>query len=966
MKFVNPWMLVLVALVPVAGAWWVFLRARAEKRLSGLVAPALQGRLLPRNPRLFNLQAALLLAGLALVLFAAARPQKMQARTRNVVVALDVSRSMLAADVRPNRLERAKADVADLIDSLEGDRCALVAFRRTGVLLCPLTTDHGFLRSTLESATPESAPRGETDLGSAIRTSLDALDPAADDHNAIILISDGGDLRGGARDAARLAAKRNVPVFTVGLGNPRAETAIPDASGSGSQQYQGKAVTTKLEEAALAEIAKLSGGRYVPLATAGTAETTLGAIYRRFLRQVAAKEQAEEEELRATERFGIFLVPGLLLVLLAGMFSRGRFAGRVARKALGAWCLVLGAWCLLVPRQAFADTNTSYQLQEPETQSPSTNHEAPSTKHQALGTKHQAPSTPLDDREIWNQGVDYYRAGDWTNALATLQPLMLSRTHGARASEVVGAILNANAKRELAQAKSAQGVHAEDATLAPLRRAFSARNEGAWAMQRALRAAPDDPRANRNFSRAMDGLKELRDELHVEEVLAKAKGKDPKAQMAEAAREALALLKEQASVLTNEAGVAVARSEALAKRAETLADALIPLKRTVLESVTNEQQAAEIVGDVEATRDATLRAADQLADLSSDAALSLSTSENAFHRYWKGLLDPGGALEEAVGAQSNAVARAEKVNGRDWQQEALDFTQIFGTRFPEWVKQQCAQDMSFKSNEPPYTVRVAQEIGNAAQEIVKKQQALLKEPKDEDAAVAVAGLTRVRDRFGLLAADPRQLVAADILMQTNAYNDVKRTDGFSWQKDAYDHTRAFRARFPAWAQQKEQEIQQKIQNGDTNAVPFTKEQQAEVAALAAAVEKKQHLCLEKELPPEQLDAIGKLERIRELLPKDPNGGGQNNQQQQQQQNQDQNKDQDKKDNQDQQQDQQNQDEQKDDQQQQQEQKPQAEEPKDDKEVEELLRKAQERSDEHENDKKMRMRKMPPSPNERDW
>ena len=71
---------------------------------------------------------------------------------------------------------------------------------------------------------------------------------------------------------------------------------------------------------------------FVPLATAGTAETTLGAIYRRFLRQVAAKEQAEEEELRATERFGMFLVPGLLLVLFAGMLSRGRFAGRTARK----------------------------------------------------------------------------------------------------------------------------------------------------------------------------------------------------------------------------------------------------------------------------------------------------------------------------------------------------------------------------------------------------------------------------------------------------------------------------------------------------------------------------------------------------------------------------------------------------------------------------------------------------------
>ena len=339
MKFVNPWMLVLVALVPVAGAWWTFLRARAEKRLNGLVAPALQGRLLPRNPRLFNVQAALMLVGLALVLFASARPQwghsaqKMQARTRNVVVALDVSRSMLATDVRPNRLERAKADIADLVDSLEGDRCALVAFRQKGVLLCPLTTDRAFLRSALETATPESAPRGETDLGAAIRTSLQALDPAMDDHHAIILISDGGDLRNNAFAYAHAAKKRGIPIFTVGLGDPRRESTIPDPSGKGVQMFKGQPVKVRLEESALREIASASGGRYVPLATAGTAETTLGAIYRRFLRQVAAKEQAEEEEMRSTERFGVFLLPGLLLLLAAACFSRGRFAGdRVRRK----------------------------------------------------------------------------------------------------------------------------------------------------------------------------------------------------------------------------------------------------------------------------------------------------------------------------------------------------------------------------------------------------------------------------------------------------------------------------------------------------------------------------------------------------------------------------------------------------------------------------------------------------------
>ena len=250
-------------------------------------------------------------------------------RSRNVVIAIDVSRSMLAEDVRPNRLGRAKADVADLVDSLEGDRCALVAFRRKGVVICPLTTDHGYLRSALEQLSPESAPRGETDLGAAIRASLDALDPAADDHNAIILISDGGDLRGEAIANAELAKKRGIPIFTVGIGDPKRGATIPAENGRGELVFEGKPVKVKLEERALKAVSEASRGRYVPLATAGTAETTLGAIYRRFLRQVAAKEQNEEAE-RAAERYQVFLVPGLALLIAGAALSRGRFARRNA------------------------------------------------------------------------------------------------------------------------------------------------------------------------------------------------------------------------------------------------------------------------------------------------------------------------------------------------------------------------------------------------------------------------------------------------------------------------------------------------------------------------------------------------------------------------------------------------------------------------------------------------------------
>ena len=328
MRFVNQAFLLLAALVPLAGLWWAFLRARREKALARLTLAV------PKAPAA-GLQLGLVVAGLVLVLLAAARPQwgqtteRVVERSRNVVVAIDVSRSMLAEDVRPNRLGRAKADVADLVDSLEGDRCALVAFRRKGVVICPLTTDHGYLRSALEQLSPESAPRGETDLGAAIRASLDALDPAADDHNAIILISDGGDLRGEAIANAELAKKRGIPIFTVGIGDPKRGAAIPAENGRGELVFEGKPVKVKLEERALKAVSEASRGRYVPLATAGTAETTLGAIYRRFLRQVAAKEQNEEAE-RAAERYQVFLVPGLALLIAGAALSRGRFARRNA------------------------------------------------------------------------------------------------------------------------------------------------------------------------------------------------------------------------------------------------------------------------------------------------------------------------------------------------------------------------------------------------------------------------------------------------------------------------------------------------------------------------------------------------------------------------------------------------------------------------------------------------------------
>lgn len=338
MRFVYPFFLVLAALVPVVGMLWSFLRARRTKALSRLTLSV------PKAGA-DGFQLAVFVIGLILVLLAAARPrwgrvtEKTVERSRNVVVAIDVSRSMLAADVRPNRLERVKADVADLIDSLAGDRCALVAFRRTGVVICPLTTDHGYLRSALEQMSVDSAPRGSTDYSSAIRAALDALDPAADDHNAIILISDGEEnpddeksYRAAIDRTLEIAAERKVPVFTVGIGDPHVGSTIPTDDGKDVFKFKGQVVKVRLVERTLKHIAERTRGRYVSLATDGMAETTLGAIYRRILRQVAAAEQNEESE-RAAERFEIFLLPGLVLLIVGAALSRGRYAksGRRAK-----------------------------------------------------------------------------------------------------------------------------------------------------------------------------------------------------------------------------------------------------------------------------------------------------------------------------------------------------------------------------------------------------------------------------------------------------------------------------------------------------------------------------------------------------------------------------------------------------------------------------------------------------------
>ncbi|MCA1810257.1 MAG: VWA domain-containing protein, partial [Lentisphaerae bacterium] len=234
MNFSEPWVFYLLWSVPVFAVllWWLWRRGR--DRLALLLDDTMRRKLCPmESRRRFYLQFACVTLGLLLTLLAAAGPrwgyreERVLQRGRDLVVALDVSRSMLARDVAPDRLRRAQADVTDLLRVLQGDRVGLLAFRGRAVLLCPLTTDYNYLESALAEISVDSAPPGETDLAAAIDQALAAFGDDVGAHRAVVMISDGEDLAGRVDEAARRAAEAGVVIFTVGLGS-EAGAPIPD------------------------------------------------------------------------------------------------------------------------------------------------------------------------------------------------------------------------------------------------------------------------------------------------------------------------------------------------------------------------------------------------------------------------------------------------------------------------------------------------------------------------------------------------------------------------------------------------------------------------------------------------------------------------------------------------------------------------------------------------------------------
>ena len=227
-------MLYLLWLLPLLFGLFLYSANRRKQLLGRFMHPDLQHKLILVNPVRRRWKAALLLAAFGLLVAGLARPAwnlkqtTVTRRGRDVVFVLDVSRSMLAEDLAPNRLERAKLAIADVIDKLQGDRVGLLVFAGTAAVKCPLTLDYGFFRMMLDSISTDSISRGGTMIGDAIRLVLDQmLDKQEKKYKDIVLITDGEDHESFPVEAAKEAAEKGVRLLIVGLGDENEGKRIP-------------------------------------------------------------------------------------------------------------------------------------------------------------------------------------------------------------------------------------------------------------------------------------------------------------------------------------------------------------------------------------------------------------------------------------------------------------------------------------------------------------------------------------------------------------------------------------------------------------------------------------------------------------------------------------------------------------------------------------------------------------------
>ena len=392
-------------------AW---LERRSSDALDHFVAAALLPRLLTgpsggqRVARIVFLGAAGAFLSLALM-----RPQwgvevvESRRAGAEIMICLDVSRSMLAEDVAPNRLERAKAEIRDLLELLDGDQVGLIVFAGRTSVMSPLTPDFGFLRLALDDARPNSVARGGTRLEEPVRKAVDGFGDAGDISRSILLITDGEDHDSFPLEAAEDAAERGIRILAIGFGaETGSEIPITDPDTGARtllRDADGGVVHSRLDGDLLRELALITSGAYIP---AGTGVLDLDSIYRRHIAPLTRGRLEARARTVRNDAFQWAVLLGLL-ALFGAVMSTARARVSTVVIAFGLAGLAL-------------DATSPVIAQEPQEQAAVTDEAVPEDEQGGAGAEADL-AVPDDARTAYNEGLAMLESGDAETASRLLE-----------------------------------------------------------------------------------------------------------------------------------------------------------------------------------------------------------------------------------------------------------------------------------------------------------------------------------------------------------------------------------------------------------------------------------------------------------------------------------------------------------------------------------------------------------------
>lgn len=330
MKFAHPAWLILLVLLPLLAAASLAVARLRRKQWAAFIAPRLRPHLLKRSPSLPRWIALLtLLAASASIIIALARPQaESGTRTekslgRNVLIALDLSRSMRVRDVKPDRLIQAKTVIYELLDAMPNERIGLIGFAGSADLYAPLTIDHNAVRETVEQIDESWPPRGGSDLAAAIRLATDTLRKTGQKNNALVILSDGEKHDGNLDKMISEAQQSGVYILAIGVGTEDGDF-VPDPATPGGRMLnqRGEPIISRLQPELMRELASETNGRY---ARAGT-NSDLPTLVRSTIKDLDAFEMEGRERTISIEFYQWLVLPAILLLLsslLAATHWRG-------------------------------------------------------------------------------------------------------------------------------------------------------------------------------------------------------------------------------------------------------------------------------------------------------------------------------------------------------------------------------------------------------------------------------------------------------------------------------------------------------------------------------------------------------------------------------------------------------------------------------------------------------------------